>query len=135
MIACENDATDLAEIAKSSGFEATKVLTKDATVNNVTNNINSATQKLGSGDYFLLTYSGHGGQLKDENNDEDDFLDETWCLYDRQYVDDELNAGLRDFKPGVKIFVLSDSLSQWNCSEGCFFKGKERYGYVQFKRR
>ena len=52
LIACENDATDLAEIAKSSGFEAMKVLTKDATVNNVTNNINSATQKLGSGDYF-----------------------------------------------------------------------------------
>jgi hypothetical protein len=106
---CEYDANDMAEIAKSSGFEVTKLLTMDATVENVSKSISNAAQNLKSGDYFLLTYSGHGGQLKDKNNDEDDFEDETWCLYDRQFVDDELNVCLRDFKEGVRIFVLSDS--------------------------
>ena len=73
----------------------------------------------------MLTYSGHGGQLKDENNDEDDFLDETWCLYDRQYVDDELNARLRDFKPGVKIFVLSDACHSGTVVKAPFLKGRK----------
>ena len=42
--------------------------------------------------FFLLTYSGHGGQINDVNNDEPDGLDETWALYDRELVDDELYA-------------------------------------------
>jgi metacaspase-1 len=106
---CEYDANDMEEIAKASGFEVTKLLTKDATVKNVTKSISRSAQNLKSGDYFFLSYSGHGGVARDENNDEDDFQDETWCLYDRQFVDDELNVCLRDFKEGVKIFVLSDS--------------------------
>lgn len=106
---CENDANDMADVASSANFEVKKLLTKDATVDNLKKNIDSAAQALKSDDYFFLSYSGHGGQLKDENNDEDDYMDETWCLFDRQFVDDELNYCLRDFKEGVKIFVLSDS--------------------------
>ena len=83
--------------------------TTDATVKNVVKNITDASEKLESGDIFLLTYSGHGGKLKDLNRDEKDFEDETWCLYDRQFVDDELNDCLSKFKEGVRIFVLSDS--------------------------
>ena len=94
-------------------------MTKDATVDNVKSSIHSAAQTLEPNDYFFLSYSGHGGQLRDENNDEDDYLDETWCLYDRQFVDDELNSCLRDFKEGVKIFVLSDS-----CHSGTVVKGE-----------
>ena len=106
---CEYDAHDMVDIAKANGFEVTKLLTKDATVANLKKNLTSAAQNLKSGDYLLLTYSGHGGTLPDENNDEDDFQDETWCLYDRQFVDDELNLCLREFKEGVRIFTLSDS--------------------------
>jgi metacaspase-1 len=106
---CEYDAHDMADIAKANGFEVTKLITKDATVENLKKNLTSAAQNLKSGDYLLLTYSGHGGTLPDENNDEDDFQDETWCLYDRQFVDDELNVCLREFKEGVRIFTLSDS--------------------------
>jgi len=116
---CENDANDMADIATTAGLEVSKLLTHEATVDNVVKRIQSAAQSLESGDYFLCTYSGHGGQLKDQNNDEDDYLDETWCLYDRQFVDDELNSCLRDFKEGVKIFVLSDS-----CHSGTVVKGE-----------
>src|SRR6185369_3810224 len=40
---------------------------------------------------------------------EDDALDETWCLWDRQLIDDELYCLWSRFKPGVRIVVLSDS--------------------------
>ena len=116
---CENDANDMADIATTAKLEVRKMLTTDATVENLKNSLLSASQTLESSDYLLLSYSGHGGQLRDENNDEDDYMDETWCLYDRQFVDDELNSCLRDFKEGVKIFVLSDS-----CHSGTVVKGE-----------
>jgi metacaspase-1 len=56
----------------------------------------------------LLTYSGHGGQVPDTNNDEVDRVDETWCLYDRQFLDDELYYFLSKFKEGVRILVFID---------------------------
>ena len=36
-------------------------------------------------------------------------MEETWVLYDRQLVDDELYKIWSKFKPGVRILVLSDS--------------------------
>src|SRR5262249_55362979 len=36
-------------------------------------------------------------------------MNSTWCLYDRQVVDDELYALWAHFKAGVRVFVLSDS--------------------------
>jgi hypothetical protein len=71
--------------------------------------VNKAALDLQAGDIFLLTYSGHGGQVPDRNAEEEDELDETWCLYDRQIVDDELYALWAQFKAGVRIFMLSDS--------------------------
>ena len=55
-------------------------------------------------------YSGHGGQVPDKNGDEtEDGYDETWVLYDRQLVDDELYALWSKFPAGVRVVVLSDS--------------------------
>lgn len=36
-------------------------------------------------------------------------MDETWVLYDRQLVDDELYKIWSKFKPLVRILVFSDS--------------------------
>ena len=105
---CEYDSEDMTEVAKSKGFDVKKLLTKDATVANVKNNLLHASQQLKPGDLFLLTYSGHGGQVPDTNNDEDDFQDETWCLYDRQLLDDEFYYFLSGFKEGVRILVFID---------------------------
>lgn len=116
---CENDANDMAEIATGAKLEVKKMLTAEATVDNLKDSLHSASQALESNDFLLLSYSGHGGQLRDENKDENDYMDETWCLYDRQLVDDELNSYLQEFKEGVKIFVLSDS-----CHSGTAVKGK-----------
>jgi hypothetical protein len=75
----------------------------------VRSEIERAAATLQSGDIFFLTYSGHGGQVPDVNDDEPDHNDETWCLFDGQLIDDELYALWPKFKPGVRILVLSDS--------------------------
>ena len=107
---CENDARDMAAIAKGQGFTPKLLMTKDATAAAVTAAIKAAAAKLEAGDAFLLSYSGHGGQVPDTNRDEEnDGLDETWCLYDRQMLDDELYGLYGMFAKGVRITVLSDS--------------------------
>ena len=62
---------------------------------------------------FFLTYSGHGGQVQDVDGDEeDDQLDETWCLFDSQLRDDDINTALASYAEGVRILMLSDGSPQ-----------------------
>lgn len=109
LAACEFDANDMQAIATKQGFQTTKLLTAQATAANVMAAIDNAAKTLKSGDLFLITYSGHGGQVPDTNNDEKDRKDETWVLFDRQLVDDELYQLWGKFKAGVRILTLSDS--------------------------
>lgn len=109
LVACEFDANDMEKLAGGRGFETHKLLTKKATANALTKELEEASSKLDNGDILLLTYSGHGGQVPDANGDERDRMDETWVLYDRQMVDDEVYSLLGKFKPGVRIAIFSDS--------------------------
>jgi hypothetical protein len=109
LIACEFDANDMAAIAKAQGFTVSTLLTQAATRQAVLGHISDAAQKLQSGDILLLSYSGHGGQLPDLNSDEPDGLDETWCLFDGELVDDELYNAFSQFAADVRILVFSDS--------------------------
>ncbi len=112
LAACEFDAKDMLALAKARGFASSQMLlTNAATSAAVIAGITNAAKQLQAGDIFFLTYSGHGGQVPDTNGDEkdNDGMDETWCLYDRQLVDDELYALWSKFKKGVRILVLSDS--------------------------
>jgi hypothetical protein len=121
LAACEFDANDMKKIAESCGFESTILLTEEGTAEAVTAAIERAAAELDAGDFFFITYSGHGGQVPDGNDeDEEDRSDETWVLYDRQLVDDELFALWAKFKPGVRIFLLSDS-----CHSGSVAKNIE----------
>lgn len=124
LTACEADARDMAQLAKSTGFTVTTLLTKQATRAQVVSKIASAAKTLQAGDMFMLSYSGHGGQLPDLNHDEEDGQDETWCLYDGQLVDDELYAELKKFAKGVRVLVFSDS-----CHSGTVVKAAH-YGRV-----
>lgn len=107
--ACEADAHDMQALAGKAGFQGTKLLTHEATAQEVLGFLDSAARELHRGDTLLLTYSGHGGQIPDLNGDEDDGNDETWVLYDRQVLDDELNLAYCAFEEGVRIAVFSDS--------------------------
>ena len=118
--ACEADATDLEKLAQSRGFTTNVLLTKDATRKTVEEGFRKAAASLEAGDIFFVTYSGHGSQLPDLNFDENDNEDETWCLFDSQFVDDEIYALLGEFKAGVRILSLSDS-----CHSGTVLKSRE----------
>ncbi|MET9370963.1 caspase family protein [Streptomyces griseoflavus] len=109
--ACENDARDMEEIARTTGFDdRTILLTAEATVDSVTAKLREAARTLTADDTLLLTYSGHGGQVPDRNGPEDepDHLDETLVLYDREFIDDELYKELEGFAEGVRISVYFD---------------------------
>jgi hypothetical protein len=107
---CEPDAKDMKVIADSKGFRSTLILTRDAKSSRLFSELKTASTQLTSGDILLLTYSGHGGQVPNTNgDDESDSLDETWCLFDREVIDDELYAAFTSFASGVRILVFSDS--------------------------
>jgi len=121
--ACEFDAKDMAAIAKSRKMQSTVLLTKKATRDGAFAAIRAAADDLQSGDLFFLTYSGHGGQMPDVTGEEKDKLDETWCLYDGEVIDDELYLELTRFAPGVRVLVLSDS-----CHSGTVTRARPRGG-------
>jgi metacaspase-1 len=126
--ACEADANDMADLAQAGSFSFTKLLTRQATREAVLNGIGDAAKNLKSGDIFFLTYSGHGGQAPDLNNEEPDGMDETWCLYDGQLIDDELYSSWGAFATGVRIFLLSDSCHSGTVSKAIHYREKLRSG-------
>lgn len=107
--ACEADANAMERICKARGFTTGKLLSAKATRAAVDKALRRAATALKAGDSFLISYSGHGGQIPDLTGDEDDALDETWCLYDGEMLDDELYQAWARFKAGVRITVFSDS--------------------------
>ena len=109
LAACVNDAQSMEGIASSLGYVTTLLCDQEATADRVISEIGQAAINLDPGGILLLTYSGHGGQMTDVNGDEDDALDETWVLYDRQLIDDELYNLWSQFGRDCRIVVLSDS--------------------------
>ena len=107
--ACLADADDMESIAQQQGFQATKLTEGQATRDAVKQGVSDAAANLVDGDFFLLTYAGHGGQVLDVSKDEKDNTDETWCLWDGQLIDDELRALWASFQAGVRILMISDS--------------------------
>ena len=111
--------SDMQGIAESRGFETRRLLiTEAATADAITGAIEDAAGRSEPGDAFLVTYSGHGGQVPDTNDEGVDRSDETWVAFDRQLVDDELYALWGPFAPGVRIVVLSDSCHSGTVSRG-----------------
>lgn len=105
----ENDAKAMQKLAKTSGFvKAISLLTTKAKRDAVLGEMQSMAKELQPGDLFFLSYSGHGGQVKDVNKDEFDRLDETWCLYDGQLLDDEIFWCLSKFRKGVRVVAMID---------------------------
>ncbi|MGZ8736273.1 MAG: peptidoglycan-binding protein [Nocardioides sp.] len=106
---CINDANSMRSLAAQQMFNATQLIDGQATSQAVIGEIALLAQQAVAGDICLITYSGHGGQVDDQNGDEPDLRDETWVLYDRQVVDDELFQMWSQFAAGVRLLVLSDS--------------------------
>ena len=109
LAACENDARDMAAITRANLFDVTLLLTQQATSTRLLQLLADQAARMVFGDRLVLTFAGHGAQLRDLNGDEPDRLDETWALYDRMLIDDELYNALTRFRPGVRLYVVADS--------------------------
>ncbi len=114
----ENDARNMASLAKSQGFKPADIKLKigKPTAKEVIDEIKKASTTLTNvGDLLLVTYSGHGNRVDDINSqrmmelEEFSGFDQTWCLYDRQVIDDELAELWSLFNKGVRILFISDS--------------------------
>jgi hypothetical protein len=117
---CVNDALAMKKIADGLGYVSTLILNQEATADRIISEIGQAAWNLDPGGIVLITFSGHGGQIKDVNGDEPDGKDETWVCYDRQLIDDELYNLWNQFTAGARIFVLSDS-----CHSGTITRNRE----------
>lgn len=117
--AAVNDARSMQALCAAQGFDSTLLLDDAATAGSVLEHLGRVASEMDAGDIFVLTYSGHGGQLPDASSDEADAADETWCLFDRELVDDELAAAWTHFPPGARVLVMADS-----CHSGTVVKAK-----------
>jgi metacaspase-1 len=107
---CVNDARAMKDIAASRGFTSTLLVDREATSQRVVDWLEGAARTARADDTVIVTYAGHGSQVADTNNpSEPDGKDETWCLYDRMLVDDELARCWAIFPAGVRILLISDS--------------------------
>ena len=148
--ACINDAEKMFEVADHYGYDSKQILRNhEATRDRVKHEVREVSLQMQDGDIFFLTFSGHGSQIPDAGNDpddEDDGLDETWCLFDGQLLDDELRHLLAAFPGGSRVVVLSDSCHSgtaihewihefWGWVEG-FMSGKNmRFRFLDEHRR
>lgn len=105
----ENDTDYYHSLALQQGFSAVRLVGKDATSNNLLDNLKAYAERLQAGDLLFISYSGHGTRVTDLNDDEPDGYDEVLVLYDRLFIDDEFQLCWAQFKPGVRIFFISDS--------------------------
>jgi metacaspase-1 len=143
---CEKDARNMKVLADRQGFSSILLIEKPtaedvintirsfAAKNDENPNINPNIKPLVSGDMLLITYSGHGSTVPDINSDrtwanEELSGDQTWCLWNRQILDDELAQLWSLFDEGVRILFISDS-----CHSGTvlaeFFNGDDRRNLV-----
>lgn len=115
LLGCENDAREMSRIASRRGYEVRPLLLSEgAKIAAVRGELSYAAKALYAGDILLLTFSGHGGTVPDDNHDERFDTDQTWCLYDEELVDDEIYGRLADFRRGVRVVVVSDSCFSGN---------------------
>lgn len=122
---CADDAHRVQRAFLNSGLMAptdSVVLTDfQATRANVGNAVERFSRMAGPTDTLVFFFSGHGGQVADQDGDEADGQDETIVLADGAVTDDELRSLLQ---PGAaRDFIALDS-----CYSGGFAQDVSRLG-------
>ena len=108
----EKDALDLAAISEEMNYELICLLLgADATLEKVKKAFKESIEKLEAGDNLLLSFSGHGAQVKRTKSFKAEYegTDEFWCLYDGVLQDDEMHCFLSKIPKGVFVHIISDS--------------------------
>lgn len=105
------DAHDMSFMAKSIGYTTNVFTDYYARSECIYSALDTLSQTLKPGDTLLLTYSGHGGQIPDKTGAEPDKRQETWVLYDKQIIAQDLYNYFDKFRPGVKFIIIQDCVS------------------------
>ena len=103
------DASTMALLCREQGIPATTLANAQATREAVLSAARSLWAGLTAGDLLVIYYSGHGGQVRDTNGDEEDGQDETICLWDGPLTDDTLAALWSEMPAGLRVFFVTDS--------------------------
>ncbi len=110
---CVNDARDWSSALKAREFTVTLLLNRDATGAAIRSALRQHVANAKSGDVVVVTYSGHGSFVPDEDGDEPDGTDECLCPYDifskGPITDDELYEIYADKERSVRVVMISDS--------------------------
>ena len=110
---CVNDANDWAEALTDRFFETDVLLDAQATGDAIRDGIRRTVGAAQAGDVVVITYSGHGTWVPDEDGDEPDHRDEALCPYDiatgGPLLDDELYDLFCERERGVRAVLISDS--------------------------
>jgi hypothetical protein len=115
---CVNHANAMQAICASQGFTTQMLLDGEASAGAILGAIGQAAFNLQSGDTFVISYSGHGGQVPDTTGASPNGLDDTWVAYDRMVPGHELYNLWGQFAADVRIEVYSDS-----CHSGTVIRG------------
>ena len=114
---CEQDVELMSNILSPLGYSIDASKTENATRRKTFELLEQAAADLSAGDILVFYYSGHGVQVYDGSDEEDDNQDEAMCLYDGKLLDDELMDRWLAFRPWVRIVTVFDC-----CNAGTIFK-------------
>jgi hypothetical protein len=122
---CVNDANDWRETLEARGFQTASLLDSEASKSNMVEAISKIVGDTGRDDIAVITYSGHGTWVPDEDSDEVDGRDEALCPHDitqgQILTDDELYEIFSERKRGARIIVISDSCHSGTVTRACSF--------------
>ncbi|GAB3245544.1 caspase family protein [Chitinimonas naiadis] len=119
---CVNDANDWASELGTRGFGVTKLLDSNASKAALVGAIGDVIGNAARNDTVVITYSGHGTWVPDQNGDETDGRDEALCPWDigsgQVLLDDEIQRLFSLRAPGVRVLLISDSCHSGSVTRG-----------------
>ena len=115
---CEIDALEVAKLWEADGISCDALLTEAATRDGAHMALRERTTGMNRDSRLFVALSGHGGQVIDWGGDEADGLDESICLYDGEWSDDETDKALHAAPP-IKIIWICDT-----CHSGTMGRGR-----------
>ncbi len=95
-------------LTSQSMMTTTGIQSSLCSYDNFVNAVVDIASKANPADLVTITFSGHGRQTAAPDWSEPDREDETWVLYDREVIDDEIIDALKSFAPGVRVVVIGD---------------------------
>lgn len=122
---CVNDANDWKDALEKRDFETVILLDTEATKVNMVEAITKIVEDTTKDDIAVITYSGHGTWVPDEDGDEADGRDEALCPHDIMdgniLTDDELYEIFSQRTWGARIIFISDSCHSGSVSRASRF--------------